>query len=310
MIIENQYPVLIGHSSEGEEKLSSVQDVADFICTHGQKENVTITREDGSPFLNTFGIYIDRIVDMDYRNLLLPVLIPMQMEIDGTNEMEGEEDWDPISVRKRLESVFYRDSEMTVFRILVAEPGKGSERGQWIALPADRGEADHVARLCNRSHIEECSSLKLTSSIPEIDEKVFRDMNDFSLLNQIARRYIALGEGEQEKYKAALSAKQIMTVQAAADIMDHLAEYEYSPAADEDYFFKEYLAKHLDPGFDPQWLEDVAAEQAGMRLLESLGATVTDYGIISARGQSLYQLVPWPDGQTDEIDETGVDLNL
>ena len=49
--------------------------------------DVTITYEDGTPFLNTFGIYIDRISDMEYRSELLKILIPMQKALDGTEEI-------------------------------------------------------------------------------------------------------------------------------------------------------------------------------------------------------------------------------
>ena len=91
MSVENKFPVLIGHSLEGRKQLCSIQDVADFICKHGLYGDLKITKEDGSFFLNTFGIYIDKIADMEYRKELLKILIPMQMEIDGTNEIDEEE---------------------------------------------------------------------------------------------------------------------------------------------------------------------------------------------------------------------------
>lgn len=91
--MEQSYSLLIGHSVKGSEHLRSVQEVAGFICQHGQYGDLTVTQEDGTPFLNTFGIYIDRIADMDYREVLLKTLIPMQMELDGTNaidELDGD----------------------------------------------------------------------------------------------------------------------------------------------------------------------------------------------------------------------------
>ena len=84
MNIEEKYPLLIGHSDQGSQELHSIQEVADFICSQGLESDLLITQEDGSYFLNTFGIYIDRIADMEYREALLKVLIPMQMELDGT----------------------------------------------------------------------------------------------------------------------------------------------------------------------------------------------------------------------------------
>lgn len=93
MSVENRYPLLIGHSVAGRTRLRCMQDVADFICVHGQYGDLKITQKDGTPFLNTFGIYIDRIADMEYREELLKILIPMQQEIDGTAEIEAEDEF-------------------------------------------------------------------------------------------------------------------------------------------------------------------------------------------------------------------------
>ena len=83
---EEKYPVLFGYSPMGKQQLDSIQQVADFICKHGQYGDVIVTQRDGAFFLNTIGIYIDRIADMDYREELLKVLIPEQMKSDGTQE--------------------------------------------------------------------------------------------------------------------------------------------------------------------------------------------------------------------------------
>lgn len=85
--IANKYPVLYGYAGETEKELKSVQEVAEFIMEYGQKEDITITQECDLFFLNTFGIYINRIVDMDYREELLKVLVPMQKAVDGSAEM-------------------------------------------------------------------------------------------------------------------------------------------------------------------------------------------------------------------------------
>ena len=90
MNAEEKYPLLIGHSLAGRTRLHSIAEVANFICVHGQYGDLTITQKDGTPFLNTFGIYINKIADMEYREELLKVLIPMQMEIDRAYEIEQE----------------------------------------------------------------------------------------------------------------------------------------------------------------------------------------------------------------------------
>ena len=89
---EENHPRLIGHSVRGNKRLRSVQDVADFICKHGQYGDVTVAYDDGKPFLDTFGIYINRIADMEYREELLKILIPMQTKIEGAAFMDPDEE--------------------------------------------------------------------------------------------------------------------------------------------------------------------------------------------------------------------------
>ncbi len=86
MNTSKKHPKLIGMSHHDERELNSIEEVAKYICEKGVSSDVTITYEDGTPFLNTFGIYIDKISDMNYRSELLKVLIPMQKALDGTEE--------------------------------------------------------------------------------------------------------------------------------------------------------------------------------------------------------------------------------
>lgn len=87
MNTSKKHPKLIGLSHYDERELNSIEEVAKYICEKGVSSDVTITYEDGTPFLNTFGIYIDKISDMNYRSELLKVLIPMQKALDGTEEI-------------------------------------------------------------------------------------------------------------------------------------------------------------------------------------------------------------------------------
>ena len=82
--IQTNHPDLIGHSPNGAFELHSVQDVAEFICREGVHGDLNIQTKSGEFFLNTFGTFIDRIADMDYRQQLLEVLVPMQMEQEGS----------------------------------------------------------------------------------------------------------------------------------------------------------------------------------------------------------------------------------
>ena len=81
--MSKEYPLLIGCSRNGSKELHNIQEVADYICDIGLSDDVFITLPDGTPFIDTFGMYLNRIADMEYREELLTILIPMQMGIES-----------------------------------------------------------------------------------------------------------------------------------------------------------------------------------------------------------------------------------
>ncbi|MBP3579697.1 MAG: hypothetical protein J6K12_00465 [Clostridia bacterium] len=80
-----EYDILYGEANGVCKELKGVSEVAEFICTEGLKSDVEIFSEDLSLHITTFGIYLDRITDLEYREELLKVLIPMQRKLDGTD---------------------------------------------------------------------------------------------------------------------------------------------------------------------------------------------------------------------------------
>ena len=82
--MQTNHPTLIGYSDTGTYELHSVQDVAEFICQEGLHGDLRIYTQNGEFFLSTFGTFIDRMADMNYRQQLLEVLVPMQMEQEGS----------------------------------------------------------------------------------------------------------------------------------------------------------------------------------------------------------------------------------
>ena len=77
------YPRLFGISDYEEKELFSVQEVAEFICEEGKHSDVSVYQENGTLLLNTFGFFINKITDLEYREELLNALIPMQREIEA-----------------------------------------------------------------------------------------------------------------------------------------------------------------------------------------------------------------------------------
>lgn len=98
----SMYPYLTGISKDGEKQLYGVKEVAEFICDKGRYYDLRVISPDGEQVLNTFGIYIDHICDMEYRNELLPVLIPMQHAVEraafgGSIEVMKNEELDTLN---------------------------------------------------------------------------------------------------------------------------------------------------------------------------------------------------------------------
>lgn len=80
--LTEEYPVLIGHSVRTEKKLFDIEQVADFICEQGMYGEVTVEKPNGSLLLTTYGIYLDKITDLEYRAKLLEILVPKQQALE------------------------------------------------------------------------------------------------------------------------------------------------------------------------------------------------------------------------------------
>ena len=193
------------------------------------------------------------------------------------------------------------------FRLLVAQapseaPEETAETAEWICLPMTKTEANRIANAHNEKRIEDCVYFDFESSVPQIDAEIFGSMADFDKLNALAGQMAAMSPADQIKFKAALCLEEPKNMDEALDISEHLHEYELSVAAcDADDYFKEYLARHLPTGFDSGWLQGLVVQDEGMRLLGYLGGKETAYGMISGRGRSLYELVPYDSFQEKEM---------
>ncbi len=150
--------------------------------------------------------------------------------------------------------------------------------------------------------IEDCVYYGFESSVPQITAEMFDDMQDFDILNTLAKRMAEMSPAEQVTFKAALSAEQPQNIRGAVDIAMHLNDYELSYYSDSAAsFFKDYLHHFMDSRFDSGWLDTLLTQNEGERLLKRLGAAETPYGVISARGRSLYELVPYNEPETKEL---------
>lgn len=204
-----------------------------------------------------------------------------------------------------------------VFRLKIAKapeenPEETENTAEWINLPVDKTQANEIARKHEEERIEDCVYFDFESAIPQINEDNFGDMQDFDALNAVAEEYSKLQQFDRAKYKAILTAARQFRAADAFDIIKHINEYEFAPeyGFPEDYF-AEYLKKYLDPRFDSAWIHRSRFQREGEELQKRLGATHTQYGLISARGCSLYALCKrneqcYLDEELDAVEVCGV----
>ena len=110
---------------------------------------------------------------------------------------------------------------------------------------------------------------------------------------------------ERMTFKAALQAQGGLSgdLSDILETAESVSDYELAAfVSDEAEFFKEYIAHSLPSDFDVRWLDTLAISTDSLHLLERLGATVTDYGILSAKGESLYKSIPFNAPDTDEAE--------
>ena len=180
--------------------------------------------------------------------------------------------------------------------------GDPEEKAMWLSLPMETDAFNRYAMVFNEADIGDCVYYGFDSVIPQITSDMFDSMRDIYTLNTLAQRISAMSNYEQVKFKAVLDAENTASIQDALNVAHNLWRYEFTAMPDTaDTFFKDYVAENADTRFDNRWLGGLFARNEGERLLGRLGATLTDYGIISARNGHLFEPVPYDEPEVKEL---------
>lgn len=201
-----------------------------------------------------------------------------------------------------------------VFRLEIARaPDEDEEvpedQRMWISLPIDEDEANKIVQdHFDVESIEDCIYYGFESSIPQIDSEGFFSMGCFDLLNYIAQWYQAASDFEQAKYKAVLEGNKIKSVVGAMTAIRDLNRYDFSCYCNShDDYYREYLLRHLDRSVDPRWLRDIEMPKNASRMVDRVGATFTNYGIISKRDISLFEPLSYDEPESTQQQDKGED---
>ena len=171
-----------------------------------------------------------------------------------------------------------------------------------LRLPADSDKLFNITRACGEPEINLCFCYEFYSSVPQITSDMFESMEEIDELNSLAQRITRMSEAEQVKFKAILDAENTASIQDALNVAQNLWRYEFTAEPDTaDTFFKKYIFENTSTEFDSRWLENLLPRNEADKLLGRLGATLTDYGVISARNGHLFKPVPYDEPEAKEL---------
>lgn len=180
--------------------------------------------------------------------------------------------------------------------------GDPVDRAIWLSLPMASDILANYAAAFNEADIGDCVYYDFESVIPQITSDMFGSMSDVQALNKLAAEISIMSETEQVKFKAVLESENTASIQDALNVAHNLWRYKFTAMPDTaDTFFKNYVAENVDTRFDNRWLGGLFARNEGERLLGRLGATLTDYGVISARNGHLFEPVPYDEPEAKEL---------
>ena len=293
----------------GEDEIVSVKDLINL--TYGLDE-VSIISNISSPYeLGKFAIEND--LNSDVESIPEDAVYLLDKEkigrlqqkndngvfVDGKYIIAGEYALREVYDGKNFPLSAEEDMSDYMFKLEVTKPPEGDNlnelesMAEWLTLPCERAKADELANKLGLDKIEDGVYIGFNSTVPQIDADNFGDMHNFDKLNSLSELMLQLTPSDQVKFKAVLSAEEPENIDEIFDVARNLEQYEFAPMiVDESHFFKSYLARHLDKNFDERWLDNLVVGCSASELLENLGGTVTDYGVVSARGGHLYELTP------------------
>lgn len=182
--------------------------------------------------------------------------------------------------------------------------GDPVDRAIWLDLPMASDILANYAAAFNEADIGDCVYYDFESVIPQITSEMFGSMEEIDELNTLAQRIAAMSESEQVKFKSVLEAENTASIQDALNVAQNLWRYKFTAEPDTaDAFFKKYIFENTSTEFDSKWLENLLPRNEADKLLGRIGATVTDYGIISARNGHLFKPVPYDEPEVKKIEE-------
>ena len=193
------------------------------------------------------------------------------------------------------------------FRVLVSPSASTTDQAQWFNLPED------IRRL--REYSDEWSSkpedmyiTEVESVLPNITDAAYYEAFWVEDMIALSEQMTCMSKAQIVKLKAVMEAENIQTFSGARAAIDSLNEYDFDPMVqDESQYGKAYACRVFPTNFDWSILEDCNMHDFGKQVLSRKHGTMTEYGMLSGKGQKLYtKLTAEPETQ-EEVEEECAD---
>jgi len=174
------------------------------------------------------------------------------------------------------------------FRVLVSPSATTTDQAQWFNLPEDiRRLREYSAE--HNSTPEQMYITEVESVLPNITDAAYYEAYWVEDMIALSEQMTCMCKAQIVKLKAVMEAENIQTFSGARAAIDCLNEYDFDPMVqDESQYGKVYACRVFTTNFDWSILEICDMDDLGKQVLSRKHGELTEYGVLSGRGQKLY----------------------
>ena len=174
------------------------------------------------------------------------------------------------------------------FRVLVSPSATTTDQAQWFSLPEDiRRLREYSAE--HNSTPEQMYITAVESVLPNITDAAYYEAYWVEDMIALSEQMTCMSKAQIVKLKAVMEAENMQTFSGAREAIDCLNEYDFDPMVqDESQYGKVYACRVFPTNFDWSILENCDMGDFGKQVLARKHGELTEYGVLSGKGQKLY----------------------
>ena len=177
------------------------------------------------------------------------------------------------------------------FRVLVSPSATTTDQAQWFNLPEDIRRLREYSAAHN-STPEQMYITEVESVLPNITDAAYYEAYWVEDMIALSEQMICMSKAQVVKLKAVMEAENIQTFSGVRKAIDCVNEYDFdSMVQDESQYGKVYACRVFPTNFDWSILENCDMDDFGKQVLSRKHGVLTEYGVLSGKGQKLYTIL-------------------